>query len=275
MVWGLYPVNQLDAIADRRPAGGFSAQSLIQGEREYVACFTCRKYHPLRPENASGDYLDFVERHKPENGCICLRLGQEHLRRSLNAEQQRRKAQRRALRQFTHNSSVLEAYQAGQTLDLTGIGIATSVTAGWCSNWIDNSSALYLDILFYYYSQAVNTAASSQKEHVLFAPGSFASTDLPTNTAGNTVTNSSGTSATLTFLDYTANDSGFPIVARVPYITTNKALQKGLFGIAKAHDGGCPLFAWLAMLNAAGPTIGTGGGTPTKVAYRGSYLTIA
>jgi hypothetical protein len=268
-------VNELDALAERRRAGGFGVRDLLRDDREWVVCFQCRKKHPLRGNNARQDYLDFAERHPYSRGCVSVRLGPDAMRAALVRDQAMRKAGQKAVRRITDNASVLEAYQTGQTLDLTAIGIATSVTAGWCSNWIDNSSNLYLDILFWYYSQAVNTAASSQKEHVLFAPGSFASTDLPTNTAGNAVTNSSTTSATLTFLDYTANDTGFPLVRRVPYITTNKAIQSGLFGIAKAHDAGCPLFTWLALINAAGPTIGTGGGTPTKIAYRGIYNTVA
>lgn len=267
--------DQLTALAERRPGAGFGCKELLRDDRDWAVCFTCRKKHPLRGNNATPDYLDFVERHKTEDGCVCLRLGPDQMRRTLARAELRKRRNRHSVSGFTDNASVLESFQTGQTLDLTAIGIAVSVTAGWCSNWIDNSSNLYLDILFWYYSQAVNTAASSQKAHFLFAPGSYASTDLPTNTAGNTVTNSASTSATNTFLDITANDSGYPLVKTVPYITTNKAIQSGLFGIAKGHDGVCPLFVWLALINAAGPTIGTGGGTPTKIAYRGTFLTVA
>jgi hypothetical protein len=121
----------------------------------------------------------------------------------------------------------------------------------------------------------LNTAASSQKAHFLYAPGSWLTTDLPTNTAGNTVTNSATVSAVNTFLDITANPTGYPLVKVVPYITTNKALQGGLFGVAKGHDGVAPKVVWLALVNAAGPTIGTGGGTPTKISYAGTYNTVA
>jgi hypothetical protein len=267
-------VTEFDAIADRRRGEGPPLRPLLKDDREWAVCYPCRKKHPLRGNNADQDYHDFCERHRYENGCVCLRVGPEQLKRIVRREERRRKALGLSSH-FADNASVLEAFQTGQTLDLTAIGIATSLTAGWCSNWIDNSSNLYLDIMFWYYSQAVNTAASSQKEHVLFAPGSFASTDLPSNTAGNTATNSATVSAILTYLDYTASDSGWPIAKRVPYITTNKALQSGLFGIAKAHDGVAPLFTWLGLINAAGPTIGTGGGTPTKIAFRGVYNTVA
>lgn len=265
-------MNQFDAIAARRPAGGFAARELLRDDREWALCVACRKKHPLRGSNATPDYHDFAERHKPDRGCVCLRVGPEQMRQIVIREQ-RRRGRLALTNRFTDNASVLEAFQTGQTLDLTGVAIATSVTAGWCSNWIDNSSNLYLDILFWYLMAAVNTAASSQKAHLLFAPGSFASADLPNNTAGNTVTNSASTSATLAFLDVTANDSGFPLVKSVPYITTNKAINSGgLFGIAKGHDGAAPLFAWLALVNAAGPTITASG---SAIKYRGTYLTVA
>lgn len=266
--------DPLTKLVTRRPEGGFPARSLLRDDREWAVCWTCRKKHPLRGNNATQDYLDFHERHKADRGCVSVRMGPTAMRGAMLREGRRRKRLGLSGR-FTDNASILEAFQTGQTLDLTGIGIATSVTAGWCSNWIDNSSNLYLDIIFWYYSQAVNTAASSQKAHFLFAPGSFASSDLPSNTAGNTATNSATVSATLTYLDVTANDVGWSLVAVVPYITTNKALQKGLFGIAKGHDGVCPLFAWLGLVNAAGPTIGTGGGTPTAIKYRGTYATVS
>lgn len=266
-------MDELTSLAGRRPAGGFGGKALLADDREWVLCFTCRKKHPLRAGNATQDYLDFCERHKVGDGCVCLRVGPEQLERVLGREQRRRKKSRLAQRHFSDNASILEAFQTGQTLDLTGVGIATSVTAGWCSNWIDNSTNLYLDVYFWYYSQAVNTASSSQKAHYLYAPGSYASADLPSNTAGNTATNSASTSATLTYLDITANTTGWPLVQVVPYVTTNKALQAGLFGVAKGHDGACPLFVWLGVVNAAGPTIGTGGSPATAVKFRGSYLT--
>lgn len=268
-------MEQFAAIADRRRGGGFSARSILRDDREWAVCFTCRKRHPLRGNNATPDYLDFVERHKTENGCVCLRVGPEAMEKSVRRAEKQRRANCLGVGIFADNASVLEAFQTGQTLDLTAIGIATSVTAGWCSNWIDNTSGLYLDILFWYYSQAVNTATSSQKAHLLYAPGSFATADLPVNTAGNLATNSATVSAILTYLDITANDVGWPLLKSIPYITTNKPIQSGLFGIAKAHDGACPLVAWLGLVNAAGPTIGTGGAPPTKIAYRGSYLTVA
>jgi hypothetical protein len=267
-------MNQLDALADRRPSNGLWVPDLIHGEQEYAICFTHRTYHPLRDNNALADYQGFCEKHSLDHGCKAHRIGQDQLKRTLDKEHRRRR-RKHLSRRFVPNANVNEAFRSSTSLDLTSIGIASSVTAGWCSCWIDNSSNLDLDVLVWYYSQAVNTAASSQKEHVIYGPGSFLSTDLPVNTAGNTATNSSSASATLTFLDYTANDNGWPIVKRFPYITTNKPIGgTGLFGFAKAHDGVCPQFVWVGLINAAGPTIGTGGSPATAIKYRGVYLTV-
>ncbi len=264
--------NQIAALLDRRSEGGFNARELLRNDAEWVACMTCRLKHRLAPSSPDQDYDDFAEKHKPERGCIVFRLGPEYLERRARAAERRKKALRLAVRDFLHNSNVKESFQAEQTLDLTAYGIASSVTAGWCSAWIDNSANLYLDILFTYLSAAVNTGASSQKAHYLYSAGSWASGELPSNTAGNTVTNSASTSATLTYLDITANPVGFPLIKVVPYITTNKVLSGGgLIGTAKAHDGWCPPFSWLGVVNAAGPTSTA---TGSKVGYAGAFATV-
>lgn len=268
-------MDPLTQLVERRRGDGFSARELLRDDREWVVCCTCRKKHPLRGNVADHDCQDFRERHQAERGCVVLRIGPEQMEQAVRRAERRRREQRHSIAGFADNASVLEAFGTVTALDLTAIGIATSVTAGWCSNWIDNSSTLYLDILVWYYSQAVNTAASSQKAHYLYGPGSWLTTDLPANTAGNLATNSATVSAVMTYLDITANPVGYPLLKVVPYITSNKALQAGLFGFAKGHDGFCPKVVWLGLVNAAGPTIGTGGGTPTKISYAGAYNTVA
>lgn len=269
-------VLPLDELTEARQGDGFSAREMLRDDREWIACWKCRKKHPLRHTNADGDAADFRERHPIERGCIVLRVSPEQMETIMRRAQKRRELRQDSVADFFDNATVLEAWQASQALDLTGIGIASSVTAGWCSCWIDNSSSLYLDIVIaYYFSQAVNTAASSQKAHYLYGPGSDASANLPYNTAGNSATNSSTTSGTLTYLDITANAVGFPLLGVVPYITTNKPLQGGMYSFAKCHENWCPKFCWLGLVNAAGPTIGTGGTPATAIKYAGASLTVS
>jgi hypothetical protein len=269
-------VDGLKVVTERRQGDGFSAREMLRDDREWVACWACRRKHPLRPGNADGDYADFLVRHPHERGCVILRLGPAAMERAARRAERKRKLLRASVADFLHNASVLQAYGTVTALDLTAIGIASSNTAGWCSNYIDNHTSLYLDFAFYYYSQAVNTAASGLKAHYLYAPGAFNVTDpLPSNTAGNAATNSATTSALLTYLDISANAVGFPEVAVVPYITQNKPLQQSLFGVAQGHNGNCPNYVWLGLVNAAGPTIGTGGSPATLIKYAGSYNTVA
>lgn len=263
----------LDTLVARRAGDGFNARELLKDDREWVVCHTCRKRHPLRNSNADQDATDFIARHPSDSGCLTMRIGPEQMEAAMKRSEKKRRLQHLSIAEYSHNASVLEAFGTVTSLDLTGIGIATSVTAGWCSAWIDNSSNLYLEILFWYSMAAVNTAPSSQKAHFLYGPGSFLSADLPSNTAGNTVTNSASTSATLTYLDITANPVGFPLLRVVPYLTQNKVIQSaGLFGVAKGHDGWCPKFVWLGMVNAAGPTITSAG---SAIKYAGSFATVA
>jgi hypothetical protein len=267
-------MDQLDHLASRYRGDGFGARELLRDDREWAACWACRKKHPLRGNNADHDYQDFAARHRTENGCVVLRIGPDEMRRVLLHAQRRKRLRHDAILGFSHNASILEAFQSSsQSVDLTGLNsLASSVTAGWCSAWVDNSTNLYLDYLYYVNMAAVNTATSSQKAHFAFCTGSHASADLPSNTAGNTVTNSSTTGATLTFNDITANPVGFALVRIIPYVTTNKPINSGCFGIAKAFDGWVPLFHWLPYVNAAGPTIAA---ASNAIKYRGVYTTAA
>ena len=269
-------MSTLEALAGRRPEGGFAAAALLRDDREWAACWACRRKHPLRTGNADHDYADFAARHPTSRGCIVLRLGPEQLERSARRAERRKRAMREAVAGFLHNASVLEAFQGSdQSLDLTGFNsLASSVTAGWCSTWIDNSANLYLEYLSEIVLANVNTAAAGQKALYVWTCGVLNTTDtLPTNTAGNAVTNSAATAAALTFLDFTANPTGFfgPIQA-VPYITTNKWAQAGAFPMSQAFNGWPPRFFWFPFINNAGPTIAASG---NSWKYRGVYATVA
>lgn len=265
----------LDPIADRRREGGFSAKELLRNDREWAVCFTCRKRHPLRGNNADHDYQDFACRHPADQGHLVMRIGPAQMDQMVRRAERRKAARHDSILGFTENASVLEAFQSSsQSVDLTGLNsLATSVTAGWCSAWVDNSTNLYLDYLYYVNMAAVaTTAPSSQKAHFAYATGSHASGDLPNNTAGNTVTNSASVSAALTYLDITANPTGFNLVRVIPFLTTNKPINSGIFAVAPAFGGWIPLFHWLGYVNAAGPTIAASG---NAIKYRGVYSTVA
>ncbi len=274
-------MNPLGQRVRQRPGDGAPARELLRDDREWVVCFSCptkhgrNVRHPLRPGMGDHDAGDFAERHPMDQGHMVLRVTPQAMERAVRAAEHRKRLLHHATAGFLDNATVLEAFGTVTALDLTAIGIAVSSTAGWCSCWIDNSSTLYLDIAVWYFSQAVNTAKASQNAHFLYGPGSFLTTDLPTNTAGNGPTNSASVSAILTYNDITTTAVGWPLLKVCPYVTTNKPIHSGgLFGFAKGHDMTCPKVVWLGMVNAAGPTIATGGSPATAIKYSGCSNTV-
>jgi hypothetical protein len=265
-------MSELERLSDRRKGDGFNSGELLKNDAEWVACWTCRKKHKLRANNADHDYQDFALRHPTERGCIVMRLAPPALERTVRREERKKRRFYHALRDFAHNANILEAYQAAQNVDQTSLAsLANSLTAGWCAAWLDNTVNLYLGYLYYFNLAMANTAAASQKAVYLFAAGSLASADLPTNSAGNNVTNSSSTSGLLTFLDVSANPTAFATVRVMPYLTTNKPVY-GCFDIAPAFSGWIPPFTWLSLVNASGAALGS---SSLVTKYRGIFLTAA
>lgn len=334
--------RQMQELRERRGHAP-SARSLLVQDKEWVICRNPAHpkviRHPLRAGREAEDYLDFCANHKHQLGCVPQRIGPEAMERAVRKAEHRR-GRLHLSRGFLDNADVKEAFGTEQGLDTTGLSaLAVSVTAGWCSGYLDNSTGLFLDFVGYSFFSAVNTAASSQKAHYLYGPGTptiangyFTITSgaatigatytnngqtftvlatiaaktilhvsgtgapaasgtltkasgtgdstitfsayqihVPVNSAGNFAP-SSATGATMTYLDITTSPSGFPLIKTVPYITTNKIItSNGLFGWAKGHDGVCPKYCWLGLVNAAGPTIDT---PPGVIRYMGSYNTV-
>lgn len=272
---GIVAVDQLADIATRRRPGGFSAQRMIRHDCDVAACYTCRTFHPLRGNNADHDYRDYAFRHPAERGHVTVRLTQDYLRRAVNRAQARRALRRDSILDFTHNASVLEAFQASdQTMDLTSFNsLASSATAGWSSTYIDNSSSLYLDYLFAVTLAAVNTAPGSDQYFYFFHASSLNTTDRPaTGASGGVCANSSSTAATLTFPSISTTPPVFPYAWKQPYNTQNIAQQSPVFGVARCAGGWPGLYVWLPALNFSGMTIAA---ASNAIKYRGVYNTVA
>ncbi len=269
-------MEQLTAIADRRRTGGFSANEMLRHDSDVAACYLCRKYHPLRGNNADQDYADFAFRHPTHSGHVVTRLTPDYLRRAMNRAQARRKLRFDSILNFTHNASVLEAFQGSdQSLDLTSFNsLASSATAGWSSTYIDNSANLYLDYIAALTVAQVNTAPASDKCFYLYAATSLNTTDRPTSGAssGNVVANSSSTAAVLTFPSVSTLVVLFPQYNRMDYPVQNIANQSSLMGVAGAFRGVLGLYVWLPILNFSGMTVAASG---NAYKYRGVYNTVA
>lgn len=267
----------LKYITSRYRGNGFNAKKLILSDDEIVACFTCRKIHSLRGNNADHDYADFTCRHPIEDGHIVLRMTQTHLKAVIDREQNCRIKNHELIKGFTHNASVLEAFQSSdQSIDLTSFNsLAASATAGWSSHWIDNSSNLYIDDIAYIKIAAVNTAPANNKAFYIYGASNINTTDLPSTGAasGNTVANSSTTSATLTFPSIaTPLACVLPTVRIIPYPVQNAANTTSIVSLARAFGGYLGLYFWYAMLNYSGMTIAASGNVFKR---RGVYNTVA
>lgn len=256
---------------------------MLRDDREWAVCYNCpRKHganvrHPLRANNADHDYSDFSIRHPTEQGHVVVRVGPEYMERVTRRAERRRKLRHDSILNFVDNASVLEAFQSSdQSIDLTSFNsLASSATAGWSSHYTDNSSNLYLDDLAYLKIAAVNTAPANNKAHYLFGASNINTTDLPSTGAasGNTVANSSTTSATLTFPSVaTPLPCILPIVKVIPYPVQNAANTTGIFSLAPAFGGYLGLYFWYALLNYSGMTIAASGNVFKR---RGVYSTVA
>jgi len=170
--------------------------------------------------------------------------------------------------EYEGNASVKQVLGTATAFTKTNANLATSATAGWMSNAIDNSANLYLDALVTIELAAVNTAPANSKAVFLFA---FALID----TGGSAYTSAgdgtpSGSEGTLTFADVTANAIPMPMLGVVPYPVQNKALNGGPFSVARCFGGTLPPKWGVAMINHSGMTLSV-----TNIKYQEVYASVA
>jgi hypothetical protein len=263
-----------------RRGNGSSIRGLIKEDKEWVICFSCpfknRQYnveHPLRGNNADQDYLDFKCRHPVADGHRCWRVTPASLERAAQFAQFERRILGLSVDGFLGNASVLEAFQGSATaLDLTSLNsLATSATAGWCSQQFNNSSNLYLEYEGQLNLAVVNTAPAGLLAVYIYCAGSMTSTP-PTNSAGNSCNSSTTTGATLTFTSIATSATGFHVVFVLTYPTQDKWATGGPFTISQAFNGFLPQFFNLPVVNDAGPTLAASG---NSFNLQGMYNTIA
>ena len=165
-------------------------------------------------------------------------------------------------------ADIKRAFGTATAFTKTNANIATSATAGWMSNVIDNSSNKYLDALVHVELAAVNTAPANSKAVYLYA---YALVD----TGGSAYTSTgdgtpSGSEGTITFPDVTANAIPLPRLGVVPYPTQNKAINAGPFSVATCFGGVLPPKWGIALINHTGMTLSV-----TNIKYIEVYETVA
>lgn len=167
-------------------------------------------------------------------------------------------------------ADIKEAFQAVQSLTVTSLsGLASSLTAGWQSAVIDNSTNLYTGYAFELTLTAVNTAPSSLKGLYFYLSRLLDTSGSDWDTTGATSGGTTGGGqGTLTFPDISANIVNLPQIAFVPYVGQNTAIKAHF--TASAADGGL-IFPKLVLCcaNATGMTLGT-----ATLKYAGYYNTV-
>lgn len=160
------------------------------------------------------------------------------------------------------------AFGTATAFTKTNANIASSATAGWMSNAIDNTSNLFLDALVNFELAAVNTAPADSKAIFIYAYGlvDSAASDY-TSTGDGTPAGSEGT---LTFPNVTTQGIVMPRIGIIPYWVQNKAINGGPFSVASAFGGILPPKWGVAMINHSGMTLSV-----TDIYYRGVYRTVA
>ena len=169
-------------------------------------------------------------------------------------------------------ASVLEAFQGVQTITITNLNsLASSLTAGWGSGVIDNSTSLYTDFAFEVVLAAVNTAPGIFKGFYLFAYTTLNAASPAYTTTGATSGGVPGTEGALDLPGH-FRQSGQPVAGEGhPDVGQNTAIN-AQFTVA-AQTGGIiwPKFG-IAMVNASGMTIAASG---NSISYAGFYNTVA
>lgn len=155
-------------------------------------------------------------------------------------------------------------YATEQTLTVTNLhSLASSATAGWQSDAVDNTTNLYLDYMVYFVLDFANTAAANSKGVYVFAYSGI----------GTSYTNPcTGSEGTITLPDVTANALSLRPLGFIPYVTTDEVVESPHFSVAQAFGGVMPEKWGVVLMNHSGAAL-AGSGNTAK--YYGVYATTA
>lgn len=163
-------------------------------------------------------------------------------------------------------ATITEFFGTATAFTKTNANLATSATAGWMSNAIDNSSNLYDDALVSIELAAVNTAPANNKAIYLYAYSLIEGTAY----SGSGAAAISGSEGTLTFPDITTLPTNLPLLGVVPYSTQNVAINSPAFSVAACFGGILPVKWGVAMVNYCGMTLSV-----TNIFYTEQKYTVA
>jgi hypothetical protein len=246
----------------------------------WIACDDCCTKHPCKM--GSDEARDFISSHRAM-GHTRLRLCEPSsklvkLQRLTGADVFRMIRSRlgewvigfdrQGIAGYKGNANVKQSFGTASTFTKTNANIASSATAGWAGNAIDNTTNLYDDAFVKLVLASVASAPGSSKAIFMFAHGLVDSAGTLYDSTGDGTP--SGSEGTLTFPDVTANPIVCPPLGTVPYPITTKAINGPEFSVAAAFNGVLPP-KWLpSMINHSGMTLNV-----TNIEYREIFWTVS
>lgn len=253
--------------------------SLSRAEAMAV-CHTCRMRHPCMRFQ---EYLDFCHNHQGHAVSYLNRDALYDKHRSPLAAWNPRKLIRSAfgevsawmLRQamgelygvsgYTPNANVKQAFQGAQTMTVTNLhSLASSATAGWQSDAVNNETNLYLDDMFQVSLDFANTAPANSKCVFLFAAHSIDGGTKWTHPA-------TGSEGTITLPDVTTTPLHMRTLGQIPYNTQDQAPPSSAFSMAATNCGVLPGRYAMALINHSGAALAASG---NLVKHQGVYATV-
>jgi hypothetical protein len=159
-------------------------------------------------------------------------------------------------------ASIKAAYGTETTMTVTNLhSLASSATAGWQSDVVDNTTDLYLDALVQVVLDFANTSPANDKAAYVFAYGGLATTYT------NPVTGSQGTITVPTIVSTQLN---LKLIGVLAYATADEVVESQPLSVAAAFGGVLPPKWGLVIMNYSGAALAASGNT---VKWRGVYAT--
>lgn len=153
---------------------------------------------------------------------------------------------------------------AVQTMTVTGLqSLASSATAGWQSNQVDNTTNQYLDALVQVVLDFANTAPANSRGAYVYAAGG-----LETGVLSNPA---SGTQGAITLLDVTANAQNLKLIGFIPYTTQDEVAESSPMSVAAGFGGILPPFWSVVIVNHSGAALASTGNTVKWVPVTSQY----
>ena len=175
---------------------------------------------------------------------------------------------------YADNANVKQAFGGEVSFDLTSLNsLAGSVTAGWQSQYVDNTTNLYVDALTYG-KFATGGTAGGEKQIMFFLYGATNTTDFPVTGAatGGTTGASASAGGALTFLDVTAQLCPLPCIYTMPTLTSNIQIVTPAISLMASVQGPLMPFWGLGLINQANWTFASSG---NAIKYDPIYYTVS